>query len=298
MQTTSAILIDGLVYASWIFLVSVGLTLIFGVLRILNLAHGSLYAIGAYMGAWLVVRFFQPGMPLWLSIVLLLFGALLVGAVMGPLVERLLLRRTYGRDEVLQLLVTYALFLILGDLTKLIWGVNPYYAYLPYSLMGNVTIGKIPYPRYDGVLIVAAIVVGLGLWAIVNRTRFGKFMVAVIRDREISTTLGINVPLVCTAAFTIGTTLAAIGGALTAPTISVVPGIDVTVIVLSFAVVVIGGLGSLEGAALGSIIVGLARASAVHLFPDLDLVAIYLVMAVVLIFKPQGLFGRVEAKRI
>ena len=294
----SAILVDGVVYASWIFLVSVGLTLVFGVLRILNLAHGSLYAVGAYMGAWLVVRYYHPGMPLALSFALLLAGALIAGLVLGPLVERLLLRHTYGQDEVMQLLVTYALFLILGDLTKLIWGVNPYYAYAPYSMLGNLSVGGIPYPRYDLVLIGIAAVVGVALWLFTNRTRFGRLMTAVIGDREISTALGINVPLVCTVAFTVGAVLAALGGAFTAPTISVVPGIDVTVIVLSFAVVVIGGLGSLEGAALGSLIVGVARASAVHLFPDLDLVAIYAVMAIVLIFKPQGLFGRAEVKRL
>ncbi|TAM57811.1 branched-chain amino acid ABC transporter permease [bacterium] len=294
----TAILVDGVVYASWIFLVSVGLTLVFGVLRILNIAHGSLYAVGAYTGAWLVVRYFQPGMPLALSFALLLAGALIAGLVLGPLIERLLLRFTYGRDEVMQLLVTYALFLILGDLTKLIWGVNPYYAYAPYSMLGNVSIGNVPYPRYDLVLIGLAATVGIGLWLMTNRTRFGRLMTAVIGDREISTALGINVPLVCTVAFTIGTVLAALGGAFTAPTISVVPGIDVTVIVLSFAVVVIGGLGSLEGAALGSLIVGIARAIAVHRFPDLDLVTIYVVMVIVLIFRPQGLFGRAEVKRL
>ena len=298
MDQLIVILTDGLVYASWIFLVSAGLSLVFGVLRILNIAHGSLYALGAYMGAWLVVQFFHRGDPLYLSYLLLLVGVLIVGLVVGPLIERVLLRRMYGRDEVLQLLVTYALFLILGDAIKLIWGSDPYYAYRPYSALGRVTLGGIVYPRYYFLLTSIAIVAGVLVWVWINKTRFGKMVVAVIQDREMSQALGINVPRVFTVAFAGGAVLAALGGAFTAPMISVVPGISVNVIVLSFAVVVIGGLGSLEGAALGSLIVGIVRAAAVHLMPELELFIIYLVMALVLLVRPYGLFGRAEVKRI
>lgn len=304
METLLVIAADGLVYASWIFLVSAGLSLIFGVLRILNIAHGSLYALGAYMGAWLVTQFFQPEDPTYWSYLLLFGGALIIGVGVGPLIERGVLRWTYGRgggafhDEVLKLLVTFALLLILTDAIKLVWGVSPYYAYQPYSLLGSFSMAGIPYTYYSFLLTGIAVVAGVSLWLLLNRTRFGKLITTVIQDREMSQALGINVSRVFTVAFTIGTVVAALGGAFTAPMISVVPGIGVNVIVLAFAVVVIGGLGSLEGAALGALSVGLVRAAMVHLAPQFELFAIYLVMALVLLVRPYGLFGEAEVKRI
>lgn len=299
MNTLFIILADGLVFASWLFLISVGLTLIYGVLRILNIAHGSLYALGAYVGARLVIAYFERE-ALWEpgSFFVLLGAALLVGVIAGPLVERGVLRWMYGRDPVLQLLVTYALFLILEDGIKLFFGVDPYYAYKPFGLLGNVKLAGVNYPYYYLLLLIVAVLTGGLLWLFVNRTRFGRLVVAVIHDPEISTALGINLPGIYVATFALGATLAALGGAFTAPMIAVVPGIGVEVIVLGFAVVVIGGLGSLEGAALGALIVGLARAAAVHLIPELELFTIYLVMAVVLLIRPQGLFAQAEVRRI
>ena len=298
MNTLITILIDGTVFAAWLFLISAGLTLVYGVLRILNIAHGSLYALGAYAAAWLVLAYVRRGLWPYGSLMLLLGAALAVGLLTGPLIERGLLRPLYGRPAALQLLVTYALFLILEDVIKLVWGVRPYYAYKPYGLLGQVRLGGIVYPGYSLLLIVAAVLAGFLLWWFVNRTRFGRLVVAVIHDPEISTAMGVNVSRVYRVAFTLGTALAALGGALTAPTISVVPGIGVEVIVLAFAVVVIGGLGSLEGAALGALIVGLVRAAAVHLIPELELFTIYLVMALVLLVRPYGLFGREEIRRV
>lgn len=298
MSTLIVIVVDGLVFASWLFLISVGLTLVYGVLRILNIAHGSLYALGAYAGASLVLAYFQQGLWPEGSYLVLLAAALLVGVAVGPLIERGLLRWMYGRDQALQLLVTYALFLILEDLVKLIWGVNPYYAYKPYGLLGQVRLGGIVYPWYSFLLLAVALLAGLGLWGFVNRTHFGRLMVAVIHDPEISTAMGVNVPRIHMVAFTLGTALAALGGAFTAPMIAVVPGIAVEVIVLAFAVVVIGGLGSPGGAALGALLVGLVRAAAVHLIPELELFTIYLVMAMVLLVRPHGLFARAEIRRI
>ncbi len=298
MNTLLIILADGLVFASWLFLISVGLTLIYGVLRILNIAHGSLYALGAYTGALLVIAYFDrrlwpPG-----SLLLLLVAAVIAGLISGPLIERGLLRWLYGREQVLQLLVTYALFLILEDAIKLIWGVSPYYAYRPYGLLGQIDLGGITYARYSFLLLIIALLAGGLLWLFVNRTRFGRLIVSVIYDPEMSTAMGINVSRIFLVTFTLGAVLAALGGAFTAPMIAVVPGIGVEVIVLAFAVVVIGGLGSLEGAALGALIVGLVRAAAVHLFPEIELFTIYLVMAVVLLLKPRGLFALEEARKI
>lgn len=298
MANLSIIAVDGLVFASWLFLISVGLTLIYGVMRILNVAHGSLYALGAYMAATLVLGYTRRGLWPPGNYLLLLAAALLVGLIVGPLIERGFLRWMYGRDEVLQLLATYALFLILEDAVKLIWGVDPYQAYRPYRLLGNFTLGGVTYPRYFFLLFAMAALAGISLWLFVNRTRFGRLVVAAIHDPEMSTAMGIHLSRVYVVTFSLGATLAAAGGALTAPMISVLPGLAVEVIVLAFAVVAIGGLGSLGGAALGSLIVGLVRAAAVHLIPELELFTIYVVMAAVLLFRPYGLFARQEVRKI
>ena len=298
MNLAATILIDGLTYASWLFIVALGLTLVFGVLKILNIAHGSFYALGAYAAAsfvgWFATLKFAPG---W-SIVALLLAAVAVAALVAPLVERGLLRFFYGRDEVLLVLVTYALFLILEDVTKLIWGANPYYVSAPYSLFGNVEIGPQVYVGYDFLLVGLALVVGIAVWWGLNRTRQGKIVLAVIHSAEIASSMGINVSRVYMLAFSIGIFLAAIGGAFTAPMISVQPGVSVGVIVVSFAVVIIGGLGSIQGAAIGALIVGLARSLAVHVAPVAELFSIYIVMAVVLMFRPEGLFQRTQARKI
>ncbi|MDR7387121.1 MAG: branched-chain amino acid ABC transporter permease [Armatimonadota bacterium] len=298
MNQLLIIVVDGLVFASWLFLVSVGLSLIYGVLRILNIAHGSLFAVGAYAGASLVVAYSTAGLWAPGALGVLLVAALAAGLVAGPVIERGIIRWTYGREPVMQLLVTFSVFLILEDLTKLVWGVSPYYAYQPYQLLGQVRIGGIDYPAYSFLLLLVAALTGVGLWWFVRRTRFGRVVVAVIHDPEISVAMGVNLSRVYVTTFALGSVLAALGGAFTAPMISVVPGIGVEVIVLAFAVVVVGGLGSLEGAAAGALLIGLVRAAAVHLLPVLELFTIYLVMAAVLLVRPLGLFGRVEARRI
>lgn len=298
MSTLLAVLIDGIIYASWLFLIAVGLTLIYGVMNILNIAHGALYALGAYAAASFGGYWFSQGYPPLGSYGALVLAAVVVGVVAGPVIERGLLRFMYGRDEVILLLVTYALFLILEDLIKLIWGVSPYIISQPYGLLGIVEVGELIYPVYSLVLIGVSVLVGALLaWAL-HGTRQGKLLAVVIHDREISQALGIDVRRYYLATFTLGTMLAALGGALTAPTVSVVPAMGVEVIVLAFAVVVIGGLGSLPGAALGALIVGLLRSAAVHYVPALELFAIYSVMALVLIIRPRGLFAGEQARRI
>jgi branched-chain amino acid transport system permease protein len=298
MQKLSAILVDGTVYFSWLFIVSMGLTLTYGVMKILNIAHGSFYALGAYTAASAVGAYFAGNYPAVGSFLLLALAGLAVGGVVGALVERGVLRLMYGRDEIVLVLVTYAVFLIFEDLIKLVWGVDPYFAYQPYALLGRVSIAGIGFATYDVGLLILALVLGAAAWWALNQTRQGKLLLAVIHDREISTAMGVNVGRMFTATFVIGAMLGALGGAVTAPAISVVPGIGVEVIVLAFAVSVIGGLGSIGGAAIGALIVGLARASAVHLMPQVELFVIYAVMAVVLAFRPQGLFGRPAARKI
>ncbi len=298
MSTLVAVLVDGIIYASWLFLIAAGLTMIYGVMRILNMAHGSLYALGAYAAASLAGAWLSGGHAPLGSYAMLILAAILVGLVMGPLIERGLLRLVYGRDEVVLILVTYALFLILEDVVKLVWGVESYFVTEPYGLLGTFELGDLSYPTYSLVLVLAAILAGLALRFGIYGTRYGKLLLAVIHDREVSAALGIDVNRMFLFTFTAGATLAAIGGALTAPTVSVVPGMGVEVIVLAFAVVVIGGLGSMPGAALGAVIVGLVRSTAVHVLPEVELFSIYLVMALVLAVRPRGLFVAAEARKI
>lgn len=298
MQTAVTILVDGLTYASWLFIVALGLTLVFGVLKILNIAHGSFYALGAYAAASFVAWGASLKWAPAFSIVAMLLAAVAVAVVVAPLTERALLRFFYGRDEVLLVLVTYALFLIMEDVTKLVWGANPYYVSEPYALFGNVSFGQQTWVGYDFALVGLAVIVGLAVWWVLNRTRVGKVTLAVIHSAEIASSMGVDVSRVYIGAFTVGIFLAALGGAFTAPMISVQPGVSVGVIIVSFAVVIIGGLGSIQGAAVGALIVGLARSFAVHVAPVAELFSIYVVMAVVLMFRPEGLFQRTQARRI
>lgn len=298
MRLLTTIVMDGTIFAAVLFLISVGLTLVFGVLRILNVSHGSIYAFGAYLATFLALRLLGIGGNPYLTYLMLLAGPLIVGLIAGPLIERLFLRRVYGRAEAIQLLLTFSIFLILDDLTKLIWGTKPMFVSEPYTLLGEFSLAGILYSWYQVVLILVSVLFGGALVWAVRGTRFGKIVVSVINDREISQAIGINVNRIYTVAFTLGALSAALGGALIAPTIAVVPGFAVDATVLAFAVIAIGGMGSLEGAALGALIVGLLRALAVHLLPEADLVVIYLAMILVLVVRPQGLFGQIELRRI
>ena len=298
MTQLIAVLIDGLTYSSWLFIMAIGLTLIYGVMKILNIAHGSLFALGAYTAASLAGLWFTHDYPPMGSFAVMLLAAVLVGIVAGPLLERGLLRFMYGRDEIVLVLVTYAIFLILEDFIKLVWGVDPYFLYQPYGLLGNFEIGELIYPNYNLLLLGASIAIGGILAWVLTRTRHGKILIAVIHDREMASSQGINVSRVYFVTFTVGAMLGALGGALTAPMISVQPGIGAETIVLAFAVVVIGGLGSLPGAALAALLVGVVRAATVHFRPELDLFSIYFVMAAVLIARPKGLFSAQEARKI
>ena len=298
MGQLPAVIVDGVLYASWMFVIAVGLTLIYGVMKILNVAHGSLYALGAYTASTAAGYWLSHGHAPMGSYLILLLAALVVGLIAGPLIERGLLRFMYGRDEIVLVLVTYALFLILEDFTKLLFGVDPILVAEPYGLLGNLQMGRLIYPVYSFVLVGAAILVGVALALVLNRTRQGKILRAVIHDREMSTAVGINVSRVYLVTFTIGAMLAALGGALTAPTTSVQPGIGAEVIVLAFAIVVVGGLGSLGGAAVGALLVGLVRSAAVHYQPEVELFSVYVVMALVLIIRPKGLFAAPEVRKI
>jgi len=290
--------VDGVIYSAWLFTAALGLTLIYGVMKIVNVTHGSFYALGAYAGASLTGAWLARGYPPMLSYAVLFAAALAVTLLVAPLIERAILRFMYAKDEVVILLITYALFLILEDVIKLVWGVNPYFIAEPYALLGSFNVAGLAYPTYNLILVALALVAGLGLTWILHSTRVGKLLLAVIHDPEISRAMGINVNRYYLVTFTFGSLLAALAGAFTAPTVSVVPGLGVEIIVLSFAVVVIGGLGSLPGAALGAVIVGVVRSLSVHYMPQVELFVIYFVMAMVLAFRPRGLFSLAEPRKI
>ena len=298
MLTALAILTDGLVYAAYLFLVAVGLTLIFGVMKILNVTHGSFYAFGAYGAATAVGIYYSRGLPEAGGFLFMILLAMLIGLALGIILERGILRLVYGKDEVVIVLVTYAVFLILEDVIQIIWGPGSYAAYQPMVAAGNIDVGRLVLSNYDILLVLlAAGVAALAYWAL-KFTRYGRLLTVVIFDRETAGAFGINVTLVYTITFLIGAALGALGGAVMAPKISVTLGIGVEVIVLAFAVVAIGGMGSIEGALVGALIVGICRAAAVHLVPQIELFVIYAVMALVLVFRPHGLFTRAQPRKI
>lgn len=300
MSNFLAILIDGAIYASWLFLVAAGLTVIYGVMRVLNMAHGSFYSIGAYAAASAVGWYFsgEQNAPYW-SYLILVGCAVVAGTLVGLVIEQGLLRFLHGKDEILMVIVTYALLLILEDVTKLVWGVDPYFTFQPYRLLGQSQIGEsLRFANYDFALVIVSLLIGIGAWLLLNRTNKGRLLRAVIHDREIAVAMGVNVNAMFAATFAIGAVLGALAGTLTAPAISVTPGIGVEVIVLAFAVVVVGGLGSIGGAAVGAVLVGLSRSFAVHVAPEIELFVIYGVMFLVLAVRPQGLFGQTLVRRI
>jgi branched-chain amino acid transport system permease protein len=289
--------LDGLSYAALVFLVSVGLSLIFGVLRIVNVAHGSLYAFGAYLAATLSLLV-TPISP-WLTYPALLVASLVIGIVAGGLIERLLLSRVYGREEVLQLLITFAVFMIMDNLQRMIWGVQPIYAAEPLKLLPNVSIFGVSYTSYQVIVLpIVAVLALFGLRYFLRRTLMGSVILAVTEDREAATAIGINAQKVYLITFVIGATLAALGGALASPTTSLVPGMGTEMIVLSFAVAATAGLGQIEGTAITALAIGMARAFVIYLQPEFEVLVPYLIMVAVLLVRPEGLFGATKLRKI
>ena len=298
-QLFALALFDGVAYAALVFMVAVGLTLIFGVLRILNVAHGSFYAIGAYTTASIGGAIFAAGFAPWLAYPLMFVAAALVGIVLGGPIERLLLSRIYAKEDALQLLVTFAVFMILEDVQRLVWGVQPYFESTALQQLGNIEVFGVFYTKYQLlVLPVVAILVLLGLRLFLRRTLSGKLILAVTEDREAATAIGIDADRVYMLTFMVGAGLAAFGGALASATTSVLPGMGADMIVLSFAVVATAGLGQIEGAAVAALLIGLGRSFAVYLMPELEVLVPYLIMLIVLLIRPEGLFGMARVRKI
>ena len=292
-------IMDGLSYASLLFLVALGMTLVFGVMRILNMAHGSLYAFGGYVAASIGLWVAAAGVPPAWSLAVLVLAAILVGTVLGAAMEVSLLRRIYDKEPMLQLLVTFAAFMIFEDLQRMIFGVQPYSYSAIVDYLGVVDVIGITYTRYQlFVLPGAAILIFIALRSFLKYSRMGKQIVAVAHHREVSMAMGINVKRICLFTFVVGSILGALGGALALPTTSWVPGSGAEMIVLSFAVVATAGLGQIEGALVAAVLIGLARSFAVYLLPEIEVLVPYLIMVLVLLFKPEGLFSVAQARRV
>jgi branched-chain amino acid transport system permease protein len=283
-------ILNSLFYASVLFLIAAGLSLIFGVMRIVNMAHGSLYAIGAYVTAWLVGRAIGLGVaPAWLF-ALIPMGAIAV-ALLGAAIEPVLLRPFYRRAEEYQLLVTFGLLLILEDVVRLLWGGLPLSADPVMDALPIMRIGGLSYPGYNLVVIGIGATAAVALWLVVYRTKFGVMLRATSQDRRMASALGLNVGLVYVLAFAIGCFMAGLGGAIIVPSQAAVLGMGIDALILAFVVVVIGGLGSLQGALVGALIVSFVRTAGIQFFPEIELAVLYLIAAIVLIVKPTGLFG-------
>lgn len=271
-----------------LFIIAAGLSLIFGVLKVINFAHGAFYMFGAYI-IFTVTQQWELGF--WLG-VLAAAGGL---AVLSLVIEQGLFRHVYDKEHLMQLLLTFAVVLILGDLAKVIWGTDQYSVPYPDGLSGAADLGITRYPSYRLVLCLIGPLIAVGLWLFTERTRWGRMTRAATQDREMLAALGINVPVIYTGVFILGSALAGVGGALAAPFNSPTPGMDATVIVDCFVIVIIGGLGSLWGSFVGALIYGLVFNFGSVIVPNWQDVFAFLLLMAVLLVRPWGLFGRPEA---
>jgi branched-chain amino acid transport system permease protein len=280
--------VSGLTAAMFLFLIASGLSLIFGVLRVLNFAHGTFYMLGAY-STFQFVQWLGPGPgTFWVAAL----GAALVIAALGGLVERLLFRHLYGKEELYHLLFTYALVLILSDAAKILWGTQQKSVSRPGGLTGAFSLLGATIPYYNLFILLLGPAIALAFWFVLQRTRVGRLIRAAALDRESLGALGVNVNALYTGVFVLASFLGGLGGALVTPVRTIVPGMDTEIIVEAFVVVVIGGLGSFWGTFLGALVYGQVLSFGILLFPQFSIFSVFALMAAVLIVRPWGLLGR------
>lgn len=293
-------LLNGLQFGLMLFLIAAGLTLVFGIMDVLNLAHGSLYMIGAYVAASVAAA----SGSFWIAVP----AAVLVTGAVGLLLEVTLLRRLYGRDHLSQVLATFAVILIADDAVRMLWGPSPLMLSAPAALSGPVALAPgFDYPSYRLLIIAVGLVLALGLYLLVAKTRTGMLVRAGSSNRAMAAAMGVRVDRLFAVIFTLGAMLAAVAGALLGPLLAVEVGMGQGILILALVVIVIGGIGSIRGAFVGALVVGivdtagraflpdllqrvLSNEAAAQLGPALAAIAIYLLMAAVLVFRPQGLF--------
>jgi branched-chain amino acid transport system permease protein len=290
MTNVVNVLMGGVFHASILFLVSAGLQVIFGVQKVFNLACGSFYALGAYFGVSAVNWYIGAGGPPALFIVPLIVAGLLIG-VTGVVVERGLLRFVYDRDETFQLLLTFAVVLMMEDLIRMTWGTAPVSTSGLYLIYGQARVAGATVPVYNLIVIAASVVIAIAIGWLLTRTTFGRIIRATADNREMAEALGVDMRRVYAKVFTLGTALGTLGGALVIPATAAMSEMGVELIVEAFAVVVIGGLGSMRGALVGALVVGVLRAVAISVYPAAEMLIIYLIVIGVLVVRPRGLFG-------
>ena len=290
MSAFANILLGGVFHAAVLFLVAAGLQIIFGVQKIVNLACGSFYALGAYFGITFVGYAQQYGMPSVLLLPALVLAGIVVGLI-GPVIERLL-RTIYDRDESFQLLLTFALLLMFQDVFRFVWGANPRTLDISPLVYGSIVAGDFRVPVYNVLVIAAAIAIAAGFGLFLRNTNYGRILRATSENRAMAEALGVNVRSVYAVVFTLGTMLGTVAGALVVPTAAASLDMAIEFVVEAFAVVVIGGLGSMRGAFAGALIVGLIRALSLVVYPEAELLMIYVIVIGVLLLRPAGLFGK------
>lgn len=275
-------ILAGLTYGMLLFMISVGLSVIFGLMGIVNLAHGVFFVLGAYIA----LSVLDMGANFLIALVV----SMLLMAIFGVVIERLLLFGSYG-NELSQVLLTFGLAFILADIIKMIWGNRLQTLPTPPALDFSVTLGSVTFPTYRLVVVLVGCLLAVLLWYLETRTRIGAIIRAGVDDREMVSALGINVTLVFAGVFAFGAALAGLGGVLGGPILGMFPDMGFEILVLSLIVVVLGGLGTWKGAFVGGILVGMVEIFGQAYFPSLSLVIVFLLMAVVLLIRPAGLFG-------
>jgi branched-chain amino acid transport system permease protein len=276
-------ILNGLAYGMLLFMIAAGLSIIFGLMNIVNLAHGAFYLAGVYIAYSLVTH----SMGFWLSLLV----SVLVVAVLGTLLEKLLLERVYGK-ELEQVLLTFGLSFIFADLVEWIWGASPLTLPVPHALDVSLNVGGMMFPSYRIFVILVGCLLAVLLWYMENKTRIGAIIRAGVDDREMLSALGININVVFTCVFAVGAGLAGLSGVLGGPIMGMYVGIDSEILVSSLVIVVVGGLGTWKGAFIGAILIGVADTLGRVWLPSFTMAMVFIIMIIVLLIKPNGLFGR------
>jgi len=281
---------SGLSVGMVFFLIAVGLSMVFGTLRVLNVAHASFYMLGAYL-CYTITHFLGPSSGMfWIALILAPIGV----AIFGGILELLVLRPIYKRELLYQLILTFGLILIIGDIVKLTWGVQFYQVNIPWPLLGTVSFLGTRLSYYHLFMIAMGPIILILIWGLLHKTRLGRTIRAVTYNRDMSSALGVNVSLIYTIVFMFASWLAGLGGTLMAPMSSIFLGMDTTVVIECFIIIVIGGFGSTGGAFLGAIVFGLANSLGILVLPKQSIAFGFIAMAAVLIVRPWGLMGKPE----
>ncbi len=268
-----------------LFMVSAGLTLIFGVLKIINFAHGSLYMLGAYMCYTVYMLLGESSFGFWIAVLI----APVCVAFITLAIERGLLDKLYGKEHLLQMLLTFGLVLVFGDLVKLVWGVEYRSVAMPDILTGSFMILGYPFPKYNVLLLIVGPLSAIAMWFLLSKTKMGKVARAAATDRDMVSALGINVSKVFSKVFIFGGWLAGLGGALIAPMVNITPGMDTSIIIKAFLVVIIGGLGNVWGALVASLLIGVLESFGILFWPRMAITFPFILGGIILIIKPSGL---------